>query len=78
MSGGGRCRRWHGSVSRTASRLPWFRSPDERDGRDRVGFDAGVIYRLGDWLAVDAALETTPAGRGPEYAPRAGVSGFGR
>lgn len=52
----------------------FFFSRDERDGRNRFGADAGMIFRLTPNLAVDAALETTLAGRGPDYTVRAGLS----
>jgi hypothetical protein len=57
----------------------FFFSRGERDGRDRFGGDSGLIYRLTPNLAVDAAVETTLAGGGPDYTIRAGLSTrFGR
>jgi hypothetical protein len=56
-----------------------FASRDERDGRNAVGFDTGVTYFLTSRVALDAAVETSLAGPGPDYALRAGVSvRFGR
>jgi hypothetical protein len=52
----------------------FFFSRDERDGHHRFGTDVGLLYRLTSHLAVDAAVETTLAGRGPDYAVRAGLS----
>jgi hypothetical protein len=54
-------------------------SRGERGGRDRVGLDAGVVYRVTKRVALDAAVETSLAGDGPDWAVRAGVSvRFGR
>jgi hypothetical protein len=47
---------------------------EERDGRGRIGVGAGLIYRLTPRLAVDAGLETTVAGAGPEWVVRTGLS----
>ncbi len=56
-----------------------FTSREERGERDRVGVDTGVIVRLTPALALDAAVETSLAGRGPDWAVRAGLSArFGR
>lgn len=52
----------------------FYASRDERNGRDSVGFDAGLVYRLGTRVALDAAIETSLAGAGPDWAVRAGVS----
>jgi hypothetical protein len=52
----------------------FYFSRDERDGHHRFGGDVGVIYRLTADLAVDAAVETTLTGRGPDFAVRAGLS----
>jgi hypothetical protein len=57
----------------------FFFSREERDGRYRLGADVGIIYLLTPSLAADVAVETTLAGRGPDYAVRAGLSmRFGR
>jgi hypothetical protein len=56
-----------------------YASRDERDGRDRVSLDAGVIVRPTPAVALDASVVTTLAGSGPEWALRGGVSvRFGR
>lgn len=47
---------------------------EERDGRARIGLGTGVIYRLTSRLALDAGVETTVAGAGPEWVVRAGLS----
>lgn len=52
----------------------FYGSRDERGGRDHVGLDAGVIYRVTRRVALDAAVETSLAGAGPDWAVRAGVS----
>ena len=52
----------------------FFTSRDERDGRDAMGLDAGVVYRLTNRLAIDAAAQTSMAGNGPDWAVRAGIT----
>jgi hypothetical protein len=52
----------------------FFASRDERDGRDTLGLDAGVIYFLTRRLALDAAMAAAFRGNGPDYAFRAGFS----
>lgn len=52
----------------------FFASREERDGRDALGLDAGLVYLLTHRIALDAAVETSLTGRGPDYAFRAGVS----
>jgi hypothetical protein len=52
----------------------FFASREERDGRDRLGLDAGLVFLVTARLAVDAAVETTLDGAGPDYALRAGLS----
>lgn len=57
----------------------FYASADERDGRDMVGADAGVMWKVGRDVALDAAVATSLAGALPDYALRAGVSvRFGR
>lgn len=57
----------------------FFASRSDRDGRDVVGFDTGVVYVLASWLALDGAVETSLKGPGRDWALRAGVSArFGR
>jgi opacity protein-like surface antigen len=56
-----------------------YASRQERDKRDTVGLNAGVIYLLTKNVALDAAVGTSLAGPGPDYAIMAGVSvRFGR
>lgn len=57
----------------------FFASRGERDGRNRLGFDTGVVYLLTRRVALDAAIETSLVGQGPDYAVRAGLTvRFGR
>jgi hypothetical protein len=57
----------------------FYASPDERDGRDMVGADVGVVWKVARDVALDAAVATSLAGALPDYALRAGVSvRFGR
>jgi outer membrane putative beta-barrel porin/alpha-amylase len=57
----------------------FFASRDERDGRDSLGIDGGLVFLLTRWLALDAAVGTSLRGRVPDYVVRAGVSvRFGR
>jgi hypothetical protein len=57
----------------------FFASREQRSERDRLSADVGLIYRLTPTLALDAAVETSLLGSGPDYAVRAGVSvRFGR
>jgi len=52
----------------------FYASAAERSNRDAVGVDAGVQLLLSRRVALDAAVETTLAGPGPDYAVRAGLS----
>jgi outer membrane putative beta-barrel porin/alpha-amylase len=52
----------------------FFASRGERDGRHNLGFDTGLSFLLTRLVALDAAVETSLTGRGPDYAVRAGVS----
>lgn len=57
----------------------FFLSRGERDGRDALSLDTGVVYLLTKRIALDAAVETSLTGRGPDYAFKAGISArFGR
>jgi Putative MetA-pathway of phenol degradation len=56
-----------------------YLSRGERDGRDALGMQAGVIWRVMRDLALDAAMSTSLLGTLPDYGVRAGVSvRFGR
>lgn len=56
-----------------------YASREERGGRDRVSADVGIVYWLTRTVALDAAVETSLAGAGPDYVLRAGLSvRFGR
>ncbi|MBI4635178.1 MAG: transporter [Candidatus Rokubacteria bacterium] len=52
----------------------FFASRDERDSRERVGLDAGIVWRLERFLAIDAAATTSLAGPVPDFTLRTGVS----
>jgi drug/metabolite transporter (DMT)-like permease len=57
----------------------FFFSPAQRAGRGQLGLDAGLMYFVTNRLALDAAVFTTVAGAGPDFAFRAGFSVlFGR
>jgi outer membrane putative beta-barrel porin/alpha-amylase len=57
----------------------FFASAAAPGARDTAGFDAGVQFFVTNYLALDAAGQTALAGRGPDYAFRAGLSvRFGR
>jgi Putative MetA-pathway of phenol degradation len=57
----------------------FYSSAAERRARDSVGVDAGVEFFLTRVIALDAAVQTSLAGPGPDYAFRAGLSiRFGR
>ena len=57
----------------------FFASSAAPGARDTVGFDAGVQFLVTTYLALDAAGQTSLAGRGPDYGFRAGLSvRFGR
>jgi opacity protein-like surface antigen len=57
----------------------FFQSAAQSGARASVGFDGGVQFFLTQNLALDAAVQTSLAGPGPDYAFRAGFSvRFGR
>ena len=57
----------------------FYATRDERQGRDGLLLDAGVIWRPTPDVALDASVVTSLAGRGPDWALRGGVSvRFGR
>jgi outer membrane putative beta-barrel porin/alpha-amylase len=51
-----------------------YASRDERGGRDSLLLDLGAIWRPTPSIALDASALTSLAGRGPDWAVRAGVS----
>ena len=56
-----------------------YASREERDRRDGVLFDAGVIWRPARNVALDASVVTSLAGQGPDWQVRGGLSlRFGR
>ena len=57
----------------------FYASRAQRNARDSVGLDAGLIYFVSRSLALDVAAETSLAGPGPDWALTAGISvRFGR
>ena len=57
----------------------FFASRAKRDGRDVLGVGTGLIYLVTHRVALDAGVQTSLTGRGPDYVFRAGVSArFGR
>jgi hypothetical protein len=52
----------------------FFASREEREGRDTVGLDTGLVYLLTRRVAIDAAAEMTLNRRRPDYALRTGLS----
>ena len=52
----------------------FFASRGERDARDALGAVTGVVYRVTKRLALDAAVQTSLGGVGPDWALRAGVT----
>lgn len=57
----------------------FFASRAKRDGRDILGVGTGLTYLLTRRIALDAGVETSLTGRGPDYAFQAGVCArFGR
>jgi hypothetical protein len=57
----------------------FYASRDERAGRDQVGLDAGVIWKIHPTFAVDVAVGTSLRGQLPDVFVRAGGSvRFGR
>ena len=73
-----------GLASASVSRAFWgrlspfvegfFASREEREGRDTVGLDTGLVYLLTRRVAIDAAAEMTLNRRRPDYALRTGLS----
>jgi hypothetical protein len=51
-----------------------FNSREERDGRDQLAVNVGLVYRLTRALAVDAGVQTSLMGDGPDYVVRTGLS----
>ena len=62
-----------GTDRRWASPL-FFGSREARDGRHTLGLDAGLIYLLSRRVALDAGVETSLNGQGPDIAFRAGLT----
>jgi hypothetical protein len=51
-----------------------FSSRDERDGREQLAAHVGLVYRLTRELALDAGIQTSLVGQGPDYVVRTGLS----
>jgi len=52
----------------------FFASRAERDGREMLGADAGLIWVVHHRVALDVAVETTLVGRGPDFGFRIGAT----
>jgi len=51
-----------------------FNSRGERAGREQLAGNVGVVYRLTRSLAVDAGVQASLLGRGPDDVVRTGLS----
>jgi len=51
-----------------------FNTRDQRDGRDQLAVNVGLVYRLTRTLAIDAGVQTSLVGQGPDYVVRTGLS----
>jgi len=51
-----------------------FNTRDERGGREQLAVNVGLVYRLTSALAVDAGIQTSLVGQGPDYVVRTGLS----
>ena len=51
-----------------------FNSREERHGREQLALNVGLVYRLTSTLAIDAGVQTSLVGQGPDYVVRAGLS----
>ena len=51
-----------------------FNTRAERDGREQLSVQIGLVYRLTRNIAVDAGLQTSLAGQAPDYVVRTGLS----
>ena len=51
-----------------------YTSRSQRDGRDTVILDGGIIYRPTNALALDVSVVTSLAGQAPDWTVRAGLS----
>jgi hypothetical protein len=55
-----------------------FNKRNERDGRDHLAVNVSLVYRLTRRLAIDAGVQTSLVGEGPDYVVRTGLSGLWR
>jgi len=51
-----------------------FNAREERGGREQLAANVGLVYRLTRSLAIDAGVQTSLAGQGPDYVVRTGLS----
>jgi hypothetical protein len=51
-----------------------FSSREERDGREQLAANLGLVYRVTRALALDVGIQTSLLGQGPDYVVRAGLS----
>jgi hypothetical protein len=57
----------------------FFNSPGQRGDRNHLAINTGLVYRLTPMLALDAGIQTSIYGQGPDYVFRTGLSArFGR
>jgi hypothetical protein len=56
-----------------------LKSREQRDEGEMLALNVGLFYRVTRMLAVDAAVQTSVHGQGPDYVIRSGLSmRFGR
>jgi len=51
-----------------------FNSREERESREQLAANVGLVYRLTPALAIDAGVQTSLIGQGPDYVIRTGLS----
>jgi hypothetical protein len=51
-----------------------FNSREARGAREQLAVNVGLVYRLTPTLAVDAGVQTSLVGQGPDYVVRTGLS----
>jgi Putative MetA-pathway of phenol degradation len=52
----------------------FYNSRAQRDERDQFALNTGLVYRLTPTLTIDAAVQTSLLGQGPDYLIRTGLS----
>ena len=51
-----------------------FNTRDERGGREQLAINAGLVHRVTSRLAIDAGVQTSLVGQGPDVVVRTGVT----